>query len=187
MKRFMLGLAVAAALSLPPAAFAEEASNGVSTLHDTWLTSKTKLKFMMDRRVSAREISVETQDSVITLRGKVGSVHQRQAAEQIARETSGAKSVTSALQVVPEAQRKAVDARDGDLLKAVKARLAKDDILFEDIAVRADASVITLMGIVADGRARTRAADLARGVPGVKSVRNELRPRETQSATAAPR
>jgi len=40
--------------------------------------------------------------------------------------------------------------------------------------VRSDNSVVTLRGKVSDPKAKSRASDVVRGVPGVKSVRNEL-------------
>jgi len=95
--------------------------------------------------------------------------------------------VNNVLQVVPEGQRRLVDARDGDIKQSVKNRLETDAMLREaDINVRADAGMITLKGSVPDARARNRAADLARGVSGVKSVRNELKSKDTRAA-AAPR
>jgi hyperosmotically inducible protein len=43
-----------------------------------------------------------------------------------------------------------------------------------DITVRTDNGMVTLMGTVPDVRAKSRAADVARKVPGVRAVRNEL-------------
>ena len=43
-----------------------------------------------------------------------------------------------------------------------------------DIDVRVDAGVVTLTGDVKDLGARARASEVARSVPGVRSVKNEL-------------
>ena len=51
---------------------------------DSWLTTKTKTKLFADRRVKGRKISVETHAGVVTLRGKVESVKEKNAVEQIA-------------------------------------------------------------------------------------------------------
>src|SRR5438132_223073 len=65
---------------------------------------------------------------------------------------------------------------------AVTARFDKDPGLKSaDIEVRSDNPLVTLMGTVPDARAKVRAGDLARGVPGVRTVRNELRLSETRS------
>src|SRR5712691_12298381 len=80
-------------------------------MKDSWLTTKAKTALVTDKRVKARHIKVETQSGIVTLRGKVASAEERTAAEEVARGISGATSVNSALQVVPEEQRKSVDAK----------------------------------------------------------------------------
>ena len=105
----------------------------------------------------------------------MATVDEKTAAEEIARGIDGATSISNALQVVPDDLRPSVDAKDEELAKTVKARLDKEDRLKEaGIQVRADNSVVTLIGKIADPKLKTRAADLTRGVPGVKAVRNEL-------------
>jgi len=162
-------VAIATALALSPA------TSGAGEMKDSWVTTKTKMAMVKDDRVKARRVKVETQDGIVTLRGKVATVDEKTAAEEIARGIDGASSVSNALQVVPDDQRPSVDAKDDELAKTIKARFDKDDRLKEaGIHVRADNSVVTLMGKVADPKLKTRAADLTRGVPGVKAVRNEL-------------
>jgi osmotically-inducible protein OsmY len=152
------------------------AGDGVGqTMKDSWLTTKTKMALVTDRRVKARHIKVETQGGVVTLRGKVASAEERTAAEGIARGLAGVTSVSTALQVVPEEQRKSVDAKDDGIAQAVKVRLDKDKYLKNaDIKVRSDNSVVTLIGKVPDHKTRARASDVTGGVPGVRAVRNEL-------------
>jgi hyperosmotically inducible protein len=146
------------------------------TMKDSWLTTKTKMALITDKRVKARRVAVETQGGVVTLRGKVATAAERIAAEEIAKDVNGVKSVSNALQIVPEVQRKHVDEKDDGIKKAVTERLERDGRLRDaDIKVRSDNSVVTLMGIVHDAKTKTYAADLTRGVPGVRAVRNELR------------
>ncbi len=145
-------------------------------MKDSWLTTKTKMALVTDRRVKALRITVETQGGVVTLRGKVASAAERIAAEEIAKGVDGVKSVTSALQIVPEVQRRWIDAKDDEIRKAVKERLQQDEGLRgADIKVRSDNSVVTLMGDAPDAKIKAQAADVTRGVPGVRAVRNELR------------
>jgi osmotically-inducible protein OsmY len=66
-----------------------------------------------------------------------------------------------------------VDANDKDIAKAVETRLGKDSQL-KMVDVRTDAGVVTLTGQVATIDASAKASEMARGVPGVKSVTNEL-------------
>lgn len=151
-------------------------SEAGNPIKDSWITSKTKLSLVADKRVKARRITVETNAGVVTLRGKVGSASEQSAAQVIARRIHGVKSVSNVLQVVPDRQRKTVDANDARLGSAVQARIMSDNALrTADIHVRADNAVVTLIGYVPDGHGLARAGELARGVRGVKAVRNELR------------
>jgi len=142
---------------------------------DSWITSKTKMALIADKRTKARQIKVETQTGVVTLRGKVASAEERSAAEEIAKGVNGVKFVNNTLQVVPALQRKAVDVKDGDVKTNVVERLGMDQQLkTADITVRADNGMVTLIGTVPDVRAKARAAEVARKVPGVRAIRNEL-------------
>jgi len=142
---------------------------------DSWITTKTKLALTKDGRTKARHIPVETQGSVVMLRGKVSSAEERKAAEEIARGISGVASVSNALQIVPDDQRKVVDAKDDGIETTIRERLLKDSQLKDAaIKVRSDNGVVTLRGKVPDPKGKSHAADVVHGVPGVKAVRNEL-------------
>jgi len=144
-------------------------------MKDSWITTKAKLSLTTDGRTKARHISVETQNAVLMLRGKVSSAEERTAAEEIGRNLSGVAAVSNALQIVPDDQRKAVDAKDDGIETAIRERLMNDTQLKDaSINVRSDNSVVTIRGKVTDPRARSHASDVIRGVPGVRSVRNEL-------------
>ena len=148
----------------------QEAKTMVS---DSWLTSKTKISLFADERVRMTQISVDTAKGVVHLRGKVESAEAKSAAGDVAQGIEGVKSVKNDLQVVTPAARQAVDANDKDIAKAVETRLAKDSQL-KKVDVRTDAGVVTLTGQVATIGASAKASEMARGVPGVKSVKNEL-------------
>ena|SRR2546430_7986315 len=150
-------------------------SGGGRFMKDSWITTKTKTKLIADGRTKARRITVDTTAGVVTLLGKVGSNEERNAAEEITKTVKGVKGVKNALQVVPDSTRKAVDARDDEIEKAVIERFMKDQPLKEaDIKVRSDAGVVTLMGKVSDSRVKNRAGDVTSKIPGVKMVRNDL-------------
>src|SRR5256884_9051665 len=93
------------------------------------LTSKTKARLFADKRVKATAVTVETDERIVTMRGKVRTVEEKLAAEQIARGTDGVRGVNNVLQVVPEGQWRLVDARDGDIKQSVKNRLETDAML----------------------------------------------------------
>ena len=140
---------------------------------DSWVTSKTKISLFADERVKGTQVSVDTAKGVVHLRGKVDSAEAKSAAGDVAQGIDGVKSVKNDLQVVAPAARKAVDASDSDIAKAVGTRLAKDPQL-KKVGVRTDAGVVTLTGQVPTIGVSAKASEMARGVPGVKSVKNQL-------------
>jgi hyperosmotically inducible protein len=144
-----------------------------TTVTDSWITSKTKISIFADERVKGTQVSVDTAKGVVHLRGKVDSAEAKSAASDIAQGIDGVKSVKNDLQVVPPAARQAVDANDKDITKSVETRLSKDSQL-KKVDVRTDAGVVTLTGQVATIGASAKASEMARGVPGVKSVKNQL-------------
>jgi hyperosmotically inducible protein len=140
---------------------------------DSWVTSKVKISLFADERVKGTQVSVDTTKGVVHLRGKVDSADARSAARDIAQGVEGVKSVKNDLQVVAPKARKAMDASDSDIAKAVVSRLSKDKQL-KKVDVRTDAGVVTLTGQVPTIGASAKASEMARGVSGVKSVKNEL-------------
>ena len=140
---------------------------------DSWVTSKTKISLFADERVKGTQVSVDTAKGVVHLRGKVDSAEAKSAASDIAQGIDGVKSVKNDLQVVAPAARQAVDVNDKDIAKAVETRLGKDSQL-KKVDVRTDAGVVTLTGQVPTIGASAKASEMARGVPGVRSVKNEL-------------
>jgi len=140
---------------------------------DSWVTSKTKIALFADDRVKGTEVKVETKDGVVHLRGKVDSAEAKAAADSIAKGIDGVKSVKNDLQVVSPGARKAVDAKDADIAKAVESRVKRESDL-KKVDVRADSGVVTLTGEVPTITASAKASEVARGVNGVRSVKNEL-------------
>jgi osmotically-inducible protein OsmY len=64
-----------------------------TTIDDATITGKVKAKFVADSVVSAMDVNVNTFDGVVQLAGFADSPAQARRAEQLARETSGVKSV----------------------------------------------------------------------------------------------
>ena len=166
----LMALVAAAPLTAGAQTTTQEAKTMVT---DSWVTSKTKISLFADERVKGTQVSVDTAKGVVHLRGKVDSAEAKSAASDIAQGVEGVKSVKNDLQVVTPAARQAVDANDKDIAKAVETRLSKDSQL-KKVDVRTDAGVVTLTGQVATIDASAKASELARGVAGVKSVKNEL-------------
>jgi len=152
----------------------QEAKTAVS---DSWVTSKAKIALFADERVKGSQVSVDTKNGIVHLRGKVDSAEAKAAAAAVAAGIEGAKSVKNDLQVVAPAARKAVDANDKDIAKAVETRMARDTQL-KKVDVRTDGGVVTLTGEVSSIMVAAKASEQARTVPGVKSVKNELTVRQ---------
>jgi hyperosmotically inducible protein len=149
---------------------AQDAKTGIS---DSWLTAKTKIALFGDDRIKGGQVSVETVKGVVSLRGKVDSDNAKAAAASVAQAVDGVKSVRNDLQVVPAGDRKVIDASDTDITREVEGRLAKDARL-KKVGVRTDGGAVILTGAVSSIGVSARASELARGVPGVRMVKNEL-------------
>jgi osmotically-inducible protein OsmY len=149
------------------------AKDAKAEVTDSWLTAKTKIALFADERVKGGQVSVETVNATVTLRGKVDSDEAKAAAASVAKAVEGVKSVRNDLQVVPPGDRKMTDASDKDIAQQVENRLAKDAQL-KKVDVRADGGAVILTGAVPSIGASARASELARDVPGVRSVKNEL-------------
>ena len=148
----------------------QKVTTGVS---DSWLTAKTKIALFADERVKGTQVSVETLNGRVTLRGMVDSAGAKAAAASLAEGIEGVKSVRNDLQVVSPGNRKTVDISDNDITRQVETRLSKDARL-KKVNVRTDSGVVSLTGEVRSIGASARASEIARGVPSVRSVKNEL-------------
>src|SRR5262245_54360658 len=139
---------------------------------DSWITSKTKIALFADSRVPGASVHVETQKGMVYLRGKVESDEAKKAAEDVARGVDGVQGVKNELQVVPASAKKTVEAKDDDITKQVKERFKADPKL-KSLDDRTDNGVVTLQGKLPNINASARASQMAREVPGVRSVRND--------------
>jgi hyperosmotically inducible periplasmic protein len=174
-----LGLPAQGAVS-GPVASAERTAKDAGTIAtrevtDSWLTLQTKLALLADERVSSGDVHVTTQGGVITLRGKVDSAAEQQAAGEIAGTIEGRREVSNQLTVVPQAERKAVDRQDHQIVRDVKQGIKNDARLKKArIHVSADGGIVTLTGTAPSLETSVQASETARRMSGVRAVRNEL-------------
>jgi osmotically-inducible protein OsmY len=66
---------------------------------DAVITMRIQAKYAENDVVKSRTIDVDTENGVVTLKGGVGTRRERDAAEQLARETDGVKRVVNDLKV----------------------------------------------------------------------------------------
>jgi hyperosmotically inducible protein len=167
---------------------ASERATRVAENPDAWITAKVQAKYFLDTDVKGRNISVDTRQGVVTLRGEVESEGERRRALAIARNTDGVESLNDELRVVrSDAQR----ADSGSLLARREAELGvndvwittkvqaqfflDDDIKGQNIIVDAREGVIYLKGTVESGTQKQLAETIARDTDGVSRVENLLK------------
>jgi osmotically-inducible protein OsmY len=76
-----------------------------TTQPDGWVTTKIQAKYFMDGDVRARDINVDTNNGVVTLRGTVRSEAERRQAIALARNTDGVRDVQDQLTLDPTGDR----------------------------------------------------------------------------------
>jgi len=143
------------------------------TANDIWITSAVRMRLLADSEVPGLEIDLDSWDGVVTLFGIVSSQDAKAAAEADARKVSGVRRVVNELQVVPSAKQNAVNARDDELQHEV--RKALDEREFRDVGLEVRNGVARLTGTVRSGARSLEAAVLARSIPGVRAVEDDLR------------
>jgi hyperosmotically inducible protein len=148
-------------------------------INDMWLTAKTKIALFADSRIKGSEITVETSQGSVMIRGKVDSDAAKQAAEAIAKGIDGVKTVKNDLQVVAPAKREATDDKDEAITARVNAQIVKDSYLKDaGIHAQTNAGVVSLSGEVSSLMTSAQASWTVWQVPGVKSVKNDLTVKE---------
>ncbi|GKS57999.1 ornithine aminotransferase [Nitrospira sp.] len=123
-----------------------------------------------DPRVWTANPDVEVVAGAVTLRGVVGSLSAKRAAEADASDTLGIRTVNNYLQVRP-----AQSADDDGLAKAVRSRLAASTLVDRyDIRVAAHHGTVVLTGSVDSYAEKLAVGELASRIEGVTGLRNRL-------------
>ncbi len=144
---------------------------------DGLITSQTKLSLWTTAGVKSTAVHVDTNDGVVTLFGKVPTAEQKALAEKTTREVGGVRDVHNLLQVVAEAQQKAVESSDKDLTALAEKRLKADPALKDSkISVKSvDKGVVLLSGDARTFSDHLRAVAIVDRIPGVKRVATEVK------------
>ncbi len=146
-------------------------------VNDAALTTKVKAKLAADPEINPFKIDVDTDNGMVTLRGRVDEEGDRTEAVKLARQTSGVRGVHDEIQVGAAPVDEAPGA-DAAIATAVKAKLAADpDVSSLNVDVDVEDGVVTLSGVVRSDYAKTHAEELAEKVGGVRSVNNEIQVR----------
>jgi hyperosmotically inducible protein len=145
------------------------------TVDDDSLTAQVKTALVRDPATKARQIHVTSYRGEVELAGFVDSADEKSEAGKVARGVSGVKNVRNDLQV-RSVERSAGTVLDDTVITAkVKAALVGDSRTKAfQIEVNTNQGVVQLAGFVDDATAKTAATEVAEGISGVKSVRNNL-------------
>lgn len=118
-----------------------------------------------DPQIGGESITVEADDGVVVLRGKVGSLRQKRAAKKTAARVRGVRSVENDLRV----PLKRPDAREDAALRAdVLEALSLDALVPRTIGVSVDGGVVILTE-------HDEAIEAAWAVSGVRDVEDRIR------------
>ena len=147
---------------------AQKTGNAVT---DTWIKMKLYTQFAPEKALDESDIDVDIKGGMVTLNGSVVTAAGRDRAVAIAKATDGVKSVTSNLRIAPAASATS----DGIIKAKIYGQLMNDRALEgSDVDVDVDNGVVTLKGHVRSAAGQTRAATIAKGTTGVKSVTDNL-------------
>jgi hyperosmotically inducible protein len=146
-------------------------------IDDSVLTGKVKAALIADESTKARQIDVETFRGTVQLNGFVDSAEAKAAATRVANSVDGVKKVDNNLSVNSGTARTAGEViDDGVVTSKVKAALVADTaVKAHEINVETREGVVQLSGFVDNADAKSKAAELAGRVAGVKQVQNDLR------------
>lgn len=146
-------------------------------MDDSTITAKVKAALVDHESIKSTDISVKTDQKVVTLSGFVESRAQAEEAVKVAKGVEGVTSVSDKLHV-RDSKSTSVKGYAGDTATTseVKAKLLADDIVpSRKVKVETTDGVVQLSGTVDSKAQSDRAESIAKAVDGVKSVKNDLK------------
>jgi hyperosmotically inducible protein len=163
------------------AASASVLADNAAGKSDAGLTASVKSALIKNEDTKASQINVETRKGVVQLSGFVDSEAARQAAEETAQSVAGVTEVQNKL-LIRDSKRSTGQAVDDTVIAAkVKGEIAGKAGLgtASDVNVEVNSGVVELSGFVPTADQKMKAGEIARGISGVKDVRNniELKPK----------
>ena len=146
-------------------------------MDDSAITAKVKAALVDHKDIKSTDISVKTDNKIVTLSGFVESQAQAELAVTAAKGVEGVSSVSDKLHVRAGADN-SVSGYAGDTATTseIKAKLLADDIVpSRKVKVETTEGVVQLSGTVESNAQSERAESIAKAVDGVKSVKNDLK------------
>ncbi|MDE9617469.1 molecular chaperone OsmY [Citrobacter portucalensis] len=146
-------------------------------MDDSTITAKVKAALVDHESIKSTDISVKTDQKVVTLSGFVESQAQAEEAVKVAKGVEGVTSVSDKLHV-RDSKETSVKGYAGDtaITSEVKAKLLADDIVpSRKVKVETTDGVVQLSGTVDSQAQSDRVESIAKAIDGVKSVKNDLK------------
>ena len=183
---------------------ADPAHRSAHPVDDSLITTKVKGKLVGDKQTRKDNIEIETVDGVVNLTGSAASKSNASRAVSLARQVKGVKSVKNNIEIdaaktaqsrdsVDTYEKKSKTAgatgsgtgsgaksnqpvKDTEITTKVKAKFLEDKaVSATDIHVKTVNGVVQLTGNAKSRDEATKAAEIARGTEGVKSVKNNIK------------
>ncbi|MBS1205550.1 MAG: hypothetical protein H6R25_2449 [Proteobacteria bacterium] len=146
-------------------------------MDDSAITAKVKAALVDHESIKSTDISVKTDNKVVTLSGFVESQAQAEQAVSVAKGVEGVASVSDKLHV-RDGKNQSIKGYAGDTATTseIKAKLLADDVVpSRKVKVETTDGVVQLSGTVDSQAQSERAESIAKAVEGVKSVKNDLK------------
>lgn len=145
-------------------------------MDDSGITAKVKAALVDDKNIKSTDISVKTDNRVVTLSGFVEKQAQAELAVATAKKVEGVTSVSDKLHV-RDAKTQSVTGYAGDAATTsqIKAKLlGESTVPSRHVKVETTDGVVQLSGEVNSAAQSEKAESIAKSVEGVKSVKNDL-------------
>jgi osmotically-inducible protein OsmY len=152
-------------LVLPPL----QAATPKKDITDKGITSAIETELLIEKGVPLDLIDASTSQGIVTLSGSVDNLLAKERALKIAESIRGVRGVVDRIAVTP------VSRPDADIRKDILAVLLEDPATESyQVAVSVQDAVATLTGSVGSYAEKQLAARIAKGIKGVKEVRNDV-------------
>ncbi|MDK2823849.1 MAG: hyperosmotically inducible periplasmic protein [Clostridia bacterium] len=131
-------------------------------------------KFMDEPKLDIKKIGAECEKGEVILRGQASSLGEIELAKELAAQVPGVKEVKSLVKYTEEAK----EMDDSSVVNAVEVAFSASDIVeAEDIDTSCINGIVKLEGVVDNNEQKGAAELLAKTVPGVRKVINNLETR----------
>jgi hyperosmotically inducible periplasmic protein len=172
----------ASALTVAVADSTDSSASVGAAITDTAITAKVKTKLATDSRLHGSDVSVETNNGVVTLTGSATTASAKRAAEELAENVSGVHSVNNQVEapsatsevgssVKSAAKKTARAVSDTTITAKLKTKYGADSRLKgADVSVTTSHGVVALSGSVVSQAQKNHVVYVAKHTDGVAQV-----------------